>query len=517
MLFLAKYVGGCAFITICATYLIGGLWLILGARFGVWDPRLLASIPIYLFVFAVYYSVSALASVIWRSPIVSIALSIIFWLACFSMGLLKSGVENLFLNKDRFVRTMLAGDALWGIDEFGWGYLWQEEQRTWKDVFVLPEQRQARPFLSIAPAVPRPFRAVGHVYQESKDRLLAAIPSFPPSTTHFCVGPRKDEWEPATTIAAPTGIVGMFREPSGEILIASSLGLSRLTGDPAEKRDPVKVLGFTLPLPAGDPFQRVNPDPPVLITQPADVALNPQTGGVAIYTRGLLHLLTPQGARFAHQVERKLDGDPGQSAVVGFGGPHLLVGRDDGRIQVLDAATLEVRREFQPEGRNPPRFVEASPDGKWFAITFHTQRLWLYDTESEALTMPRVSGQGSISAANFAPDGTLFVVDNQRRASRYGLAPLQLQRRYDPGLGTLMALYRYGLVPLYTVFPKPGEMDQTFQYLLSGKTTASVEDGDDDLTSAQTRIDPWEPLWSSAAFTLVVLLIACLYIEYQDF
>ena len=36
-LFLAKFFGGCAFIAINAAYFIGGLWLILGLRFGLWN------------------------------------------------------------------------------------------------------------------------------------------------------------------------------------------------------------------------------------------------------------------------------------------------------------------------------------------------------------------------------------------------------------------------------------------------------------------------------------------------
>ena len=48
-LFLAKFVGGCAFIAINAAYFIGGLWLLLGLRFGLWNERLLLAIPLYLF------------------------------------------------------------------------------------------------------------------------------------------------------------------------------------------------------------------------------------------------------------------------------------------------------------------------------------------------------------------------------------------------------------------------------------------------------------------------------------
>ena len=74
--------------------------------------------------------------------------------------------------------------------------------------------------------------------------------------------------------------------------------------------------------------------------------------------------------------------------------------------------------------------------------------------------------------------------------------------------------YRYVLDPLYTIFPKPGELDKTFQYLLSGKET---EDSGEDLSMAQQNLNPWSPLLSSALFTLVVLAVACVYIEWQEF
>lgn len=517
LLFLSKYLGGCAFILIAAAYLIGGLWLILGVRFSVWEPKILASIPIYLFVFAIYYAVSSLAAVVWRSAIVSVAVSILFWLACFVIGWAKVGMENMVLNKERFTRVFHAKDTLFGVDEFGWAYEYDETQSEWNDVFVLSEQRQARPFLLIAPTVPREFRTVGPVYDASNDRLVAAVPAFPPTSMHLCVGVRDEEWEPLTKYSAPTGTLGIFREPAGKLLFASSFGLSRLTGDPLATREPIKLFGMSLPLPSGGPFQQVNPDPAVLITQPADVAMNPLTGSLVIYTRGTLMRLDPERNKFVRKAEQKLDGEDRQAAAVAFGGERIVLGRDDGRVQLLDAATLETIHEFRPEGRNPPRFLEVSRDGHWATALFHTGNLWLYDEQTRNFTRPKVAGQGSISAANFDTDGSLMVVDHYRRVSIYSLDPLKLEKRVSPNLGVLVTGYRYGLLPLYTLFPKPGELDKTFSYLLSGKTTEKADDGDDDLATAQWNIDPWIPVWSSAAFTLVVLLAACVYIEFQEF
>ena len=74
-------------------------------------------------------------------------------------------------------------------------------------------------------------------------------------------------------------------------------------------------------------------------------------------------------------------------------------------------------------------------------------------------------------------------MDRTDRVSEYSLSPLKLDKRYSPYSGLLLNGYRYGLVPLYTIFPKPGELGRTFDYLLSGKQTETA-DGDGDLASA---------------------------------
>ena len=58
--------------------LIGALvlWLIAGLRFGIWNQGILMCIPIFMFLFSIYYSVSALTGIIWKSAVVSVVLSI---------------------------------------------------------------------------------------------------------------------------------------------------------------------------------------------------------------------------------------------------------------------------------------------------------------------------------------------------------------------------------------------------------------------------------------------------------
>ena len=65
-LYTAKFVGGCVFIALCAGYLFLGVWVWLGLAMEVWDRAILLSIPLYVIVFAIYFSVSAFVGLLWR-------------------------------------------------------------------------------------------------------------------------------------------------------------------------------------------------------------------------------------------------------------------------------------------------------------------------------------------------------------------------------------------------------------------------------------------------------------------
>ncbi|HZT81242.1 MAG TPA: ABC transporter permease subunit [Gemmataceae bacterium] len=81
-----KYVGGLTFILINTTVLIGGLWLALGARSGIWDPAFLYMILVLTFEFALFYALSTLAAVLTRSPIVSILVCVVAWGLLWGLG-----------------------------------------------------------------------------------------------------------------------------------------------------------------------------------------------------------------------------------------------------------------------------------------------------------------------------------------------------------------------------------------------------------------------------------------------
>jgi ABC-type transport system involved in multi-copper enzyme maturation permease subunit len=94
-LLLYKFCGGLLFILINTTIAVGGVWLALSWRSGIWAPGFLVAIPVITFFFAILYSVSTLFGVLTRSPIVSILMTCGVWFILFVVGLVNLIFDSL--------------------------------------------------------------------------------------------------------------------------------------------------------------------------------------------------------------------------------------------------------------------------------------------------------------------------------------------------------------------------------------------------------------------------------------
>jgi hypothetical protein len=202
---------------------------------------LLLGIPIYVFVFAIYYSVSALAGLIWRNATVSIAVSILFWASCFGVGTAKIAIEEMMLNKRRIVNIIPVGEDLIAVNEINVTFQWNEKSHDWVEIFepVGKDERERRMMMSFA-NLPTEMRPIGPVYDSSNDQLVSALRSMRDGQMLLHVGRRSDQWKKVRGANGSMGTVAMLTEPDGKILIISSLGLFRIAGDPTIKPEPVK-------------------------------------------------------------------------------------------------------------------------------------------------------------------------------------------------------------------------------------------------------------------------------------
>ncbi|MGH7173503.1 MAG: ABC transporter permease subunit [Gemmataceae bacterium] len=86
-LLLGKCLGAIAFVFVQDTLLLGGTWLALGLRTGIWDTDYLFCLPLLLFHFAVFFSFSAMLATATRGTTACVFGSILFWLLCWAMNL----------------------------------------------------------------------------------------------------------------------------------------------------------------------------------------------------------------------------------------------------------------------------------------------------------------------------------------------------------------------------------------------------------------------------------------------
>ena len=83
---LAKYAGGCIFVFLVATLIIGGCWLALSIRTGHWNLYFPVTILTLTFFFAILYPVSVLVGVLTRSHAMAAVATLVTWLTCYSVG-----------------------------------------------------------------------------------------------------------------------------------------------------------------------------------------------------------------------------------------------------------------------------------------------------------------------------------------------------------------------------------------------------------------------------------------------
>ncbi|HEX4073337.1 MAG TPA: hypothetical protein VHX68_19305, partial [Planctomycetaceae bacterium] len=316
-------------------------------------------------------------------------------------------------------------------------------------------------------------------------------------------------------------------DPQGRIVVVSLTGVFRFEGTATHEHHPFKVLGIDLaPHDGSDRFVRMTVSPEQKWQRPFAAAINHTDGTLAIFSHGRLIELVPHATnRYALLGEIDLATDKG--AVLAFAGSRLIVATADGRVRAFAnqtagrGASLGEQTLLKPEGKQKLRSMLASPDGRTLAILFDDNKVWLYDLQHGRALAPRITGQGDISAVTFSATSRLFVADGFGRVTSYSTEPFQPSETFAPPAETLEILYRYVVMPLYTVFPKPGELDGVVTYLVVGDPVNLFEQSRmprDQINLENRRpIDIWQPIWSNFVFLTVILTVTCVYIARRDF
>jgi ABC-type transport system involved in multi-copper enzyme maturation permease subunit len=107
-----KYIGGLIFVFLNTTIAVGGVWLVLGLRSGIWSNRFLLVIFGITFFFAILYAVSTLIAVLTRNAIVAILITVGFWFVMYLVGV-------IYVGADAFRKQKEAKDI---VQEYKWAF-----------------------------------------------------------------------------------------------------------------------------------------------------------------------------------------------------------------------------------------------------------------------------------------------------------------------------------------------------------------------------------------------------------
>jgi hypothetical protein len=518
LLFLTKFFGASSFVLLNTIYLIGGMWLIAGLRFDIWSGKLLLCIPVFLFLFVIYYSISALFGVIWRNAIVSVGCTVLFWAACFTIGFLKGVAEQNFIDPIRVAAIVPAGDKLLAVNRSGHTFEWASDHQAWEEVFRGRDEGSAQFF----------FRSslLGPLYDPTNNRIVGIDA---PRTRGFelfggsgklLIGEGSQDWRRMENAVTPSNPQALLIDPKGRILVVSLTGVFRFEGDAKHEHRPFKVFGVDLSPPDSGKFEKIGPVPEQKWRRPFSAAIDHNDGRLVVFSHGLLSLLAPD-AEGHYAVARDVEVDTERGGIVEFVGGRIALATGDGHVRVFDGSSLTEEVDLQSHARAKPRKLTGAPDGRRLAVLFDDGNVLVYDVEEQKPVSVRIGKQGDITAIAFSPDSRLLVADGFGRVVAYRLDPVERGNSYESPLDTLQILYRYVVTPLYTIFPKPGELNDVVTYLVAGDPVELFEQSraprDEMPREERPPVDLWAPIISNVIFLAVVLGITCVYIERRDF
>jgi len=523
--YLTKFLGGCMFVLLNTTMLLGGLFLLVGLRHGIWMGTLPLCVPIFLFWFMVFYAVSALIGLWSRNAIVAVTLTICLWGVCSLLSFVKNGIiEGTILDPERLSQIVERGGELVATAENGQVFRWNDEAAHWDEI-VLPDN-------------PRRFRAggsgidAGPLLAGDGKQVLAVQRS----------GRRWNSWLGAgsplvygnaneqfrrheSSASAPLGTALLAQDRVGRIIAAGLGGISMLPG-PVEapaatpSGNGPKLFGVELKLPnlgraATDQFELISP--PQNWIAPLAAAHDPRTDRIVVFQRGQLQIFDRAAdSRYREAHSRKIPGR--EYGLAAIAGDTALLAFDDGGLQEFTGKLWQPGRAHTPVPGVPARSLHTSPDGKTIAALFHDRSVWLYDVVSAAWSRAPLAGQGDFSAVNWTANGDLWAVDRWQRATLYAANDdFRVVREAANAPHWLELFDVYFLKPLYAILPKPGETGNLVNFLLTDQRTFLTGQITGGLRSPRTPIDIWSPLVTHAIFLAAMLAWGCWIIQRRDY
>ena len=531
-LFVAQFIGGCAFVTLTMTFFFVGIWFFLGSRMGYWNIRLLYYIPSFIGIFAVYYSASAVAGVIWRSSIVSVVAGSGLWLVTFMMYIVNMFCEVSY-NSVAFRQLDVYGGqqvVSYSSDQMQMA-LWQDKDKDWKDV---TDGIRSELGVILGPLYDE---STGHVFGGRQSLVInpLGLPTGGKMVLHALdVTDKKGVFEKLDL--GLNSIRQIYRRSDGRILVVSSGRLHLIEKAPEAAVPDNAEPGNAEPAKEGE---KDNVPSKKFTTRNLGPRRSFRTGGTAtafafnssndqfvLLRKGKVTVYAPNDeGQYEMASEKEFENLRNGQVKLAFGGNRILVFHSKVGYVSIDSSNLEQLSEFGDRARNMPIVMLSSRDGKWISVLKNNEMVWNYSTADN--TFEKFGSLRDVKTITFDENSQLFVGDKWLRITQYDLETGAYVDRKRGKLSGFQSFYQTVIYPIYYISPKCGELNYTVEYLITGSETADTFgtvvikflnfDRIAPFPMETYNLNPWPQVWNALIFIMIMLGIGCAIIEWADF
>ena len=540
-LFIAQFLGGCAFVTLTMGFFFVGIWLFLGMRMGYWNSRLLFYVPSFIGIFAIYYSASAIAGLLWRSPIVSVVAGASLWLFTFVMFIVNTVCETSYDSVSFKSIDVHKGQQIASFNPDAPKQVgrWDSEAGDWEDISL-----GARSELGFTD---------GPYYDESTDAFfglrqqMLMTPLGPRGGEVSLLGRKRSGEKFSKLDVEATSFKKMFRRNDGRVLLLAAGRLHLLekvapaagvvVANNAAKQDENvladdgkmdgKEPGTTLDAPKWINARSLGPKRSIRTagTKTA-LAFNRDNDRFAVLRRGKLSIYSRAGDQdYALLRDAEFDQFVNSELEIGYAGDIILIFDKKLGVISIDTVDMTIKTEFGSGERFVPKSIKVSPDGEWIVALRQNETVWVYSVKKDTFEKSGISREAK--AICFDDKGHLHVADRWLRVTETDLSTSGLISTTEGQRTRFQFVYQRIVYPLYYVFPKWGELNYTVEYLVTGRDTADTFStvilkvlGFDRVMPVPLEtynLKPWPQVWTSLLFIAFMLGIGCVIIERTDY
>ena len=555
MLLLSKFLGGCTFVLLCVTQLVIGLFLIAWLRLDIWNARMLWCIPVSVFLFSVFYSVSTLAGLIWRSSILAIGVTCIFGSLCLVIGVI-GGLFDSFVTRPASIRHIaLAGDVVIGTTKGGGLVRWDQTNKVWADIFESNPMGADR---VIPPVVVRESTVVTARVRGGRFNPFGSGPSdllvmnaesgwvgepsmrLPTSTTEIFVAGDQLIALNAAELSA-TSVQQIFRQVGESFLSEQTIDGESSESDEVDLPLPVDqelgqfdsqpkvgATGWLQKLSnmmgeAAEGFSQILPKN-ISLTPPRAVYMDSNGDYLIVQSRGrLLRFEKPETGNgvWGKVTERSIEGEAANRCWIAVSGSTMLLAREESPLQMFDVNTLEPLGEIDlPDSLSPVRLIgvsDASVEARYFLVTSDgLLRQVASSFDGSDLRISDPTGPREIESVYFdSIRQKVYISHHTDQIDIYDSQQWKMVERLDPSISGWRFVDRYMIGPLRFMTPQTGELGEAIEAIISGKTARTILDGPD--AGESVRYELIRPIVSCSAFVFLMLLTSCYYFATRDF